>query len=192
MQYFSIHEQFTKEAVRAFAEKENLTEHLSESYQHPQEDYLVASDSPPVFVVADRVTLNYKKIVEDKVKYPIPSPAGEVAKIFCEAVVKNVQRKYDEFYTEKAVEVFKEANEEVGRYNQRVGQSEISGNITGFYAATGSFTVIKNDKAYWVSICDSFVAHFDRDMNLKFMSSEVCAPYAVINGEERMIGHLEK
>lgn len=192
MQYLSILEQPTKEAIRAFAEKRNLTAHLPESYQHPQEDYLIASNSPPVFVVSDGVTLNFKKIVEDNAKYPTPSPAGEVAKIFCEAVAKSVHRKYGEFDARKVIEVFREANEEVGRYNQRVGKSEISGNITGFYAATGAFVIIKNDKAYWTSICDSFVAHFDRDMNVKFMSLGICAPYAVINGEERMAEHLEK
>lgn len=192
MQYFSILEQPTKEAIRAFAEKRNLTEHLSESYQHPQEDYLIASNSTPVFVVSDGVTLNFKKIVEDKVKYPNPSPAGEVAKIFCEAVVKDASEKYGEFDAEKIIDVFKEANDAVYKYNQQVGKSEISGNITGFYAATGSFVIIKNNKAYWSSICDSFVAHFDKEMNVKFMSTGLCSPYAVINGEERMVEHLEK
>jgi len=192
MQYLSILEQPTKEAIRAFAEKRNLSEHLPDSYQHPQEDYLIASNSPPVFVVSDGVTLNFKKIIEGKAKYPNPSPAGEVAKIFCEAVLKSVYDKYSEFDAEKIIEVFKEANDGVNKYNQQVGKSEISGNITGFYAATGSFVIIKNDKAYWTSICDSFVAHFDKEMNVKFMSSGLCTPYAVINGEERMAKHLEK
>jgi serine/threonine protein phosphatase PrpC len=79
MKYFSILEQPTKEAIRAFAEKRNLSEHLPETYKHPQEDYLIA-----------------------------------------------------------------------------------------------------------------FVAHFDKDMNAKFMSTGLCSPYAVINGEERVTGHLEK
>lgn len=192
MQHLSILEQSTKEAIREFAKKRNLTEHLPESYQHPQEDYLIASNSPPVFVVADGVTLNFKKMVDDNVKYPNPSPAGEVAKIFCEAVVKGAGEKYGEFDAEKIIEIFREANNKVNKYNQRVGKSEISGNITGFYAATGSFVVIKDNKAYWASICDSFVAHFDKEMNVKFISSGLCAPYAVINGEERMAEHLEK
>src|SRR3989338_1994025 len=192
MQYLSIIEQPTKEAIKAFAEKRNLTEHLPETYQHPQEDYLVASNSPPVFVVSDGVTLNFKKIVEDDAKYPVPSPAGEVAKIFCEAVVKSARDKYSEFDAEQIVEVFKEANGEVKNYNEQIGKSDISGNATGFYAATGSFVIIKKDKAYWASICDSFVAHFDKEMNVKFMSSGLCLPYAVINGQEKMAGYLEK
>ena len=192
MQHLSILEQPTKEAIRAFAEKGNLTEYLPETYQHPQEDYLIASNSLPIFVVSDGVTLNFKKLVEDNQKYPNPSPAGEVAKIFCEAALKSATEKYNEFDAEKIIDVFKEANAEVKRHNEKIGKSDISGNITGYYAATGSFIIIKNDKAYWGSICDAFVAHFDNNMNVKFMSSGVCSPYAVINGEERMTDHLEK
>lgn len=178
MQYFSIIEQPTK--------------YLPESYQHPQEDYLIASDSPPVFVVADGVTLNFKKIIEKKLKYPDPSPAGEVAKIFCEAIIKNASEKYEKIDELQIIEIFRIANNEVKKYNERFGKSDISGNITGFYAATGAFVVIKNDKAYWASICDAFVAHFDKNMNIKFISSGLCSPYAVINGEERMVEYLKK
>lgn len=192
MTYLSILEQPSKEAIRAFAEKRSLTEHLPETYQHPQEDYLIASNSPPIFVVSDGVTLNFKKLVEDSQTYPNPSPAGEVAKIFCETAIKSGTEKYGEFDAGKIVGVFTEANAEVKKHNEKIGRSDNSGNITGFYAATGSFVIIKNEKAYWASICDAFVAHFDKDMNVKFMSSGVCSPYAVINGEERMADHLEK
>lgn len=192
MKYLSILEQPTKEAIRAFAEKRNLSEHLPETYQHPQEDYLIASNSPPIFIVSDGVTLNFKKLVEDNAKYPNPSPAGEVAKIFCESVIKNATEEYGEFDASQIVEIFKDANGKVKNYNEQVGKSDISGNITGFYAATGSFVIIKNNEAYWASICDAFVAHFDKDMNVKFMSTGLCSPYAVINGEERMAEHLEK
>ncbi len=192
MQYLSIIEQPSKEAIKAFAEKRNLIEHFSESYVHPQEDYLIALEAPPVFVVADGVTLNFKKLIENKKEYPNPSPAGQVAQIFCEAVQKSVQNKYQNFGEDAIKDVFREANHAVAEYNTKIGQSEISGNKTGFYSATGSFVVIKDSKAYWASICDAFFAHFDKDMNLKFMSSGLCSPYAVINGEERMSDHLER
>lgn len=178
--------------MRIFAEKINLSGYLPENYRHPQEDYLIASDSPPVFAVSDGVTLNFKKLLENKTIYPAPSPSGEVARIFCEAVARSARGEYDGFGAERIMEIFKKANGEVARYNRKIGKSGISGNITGFYAATGAFAVIKDDKAYWASICDSFVAHFNREMNLKFMSSGSCVPYAVINGEERMADHLEK
>lgn len=191
MQHVSIIEPATKEAVRAFAEKHNLTEHIAGDYHHPQEDYLLNSENPPVFVVSDGVTLNFKKFIETNTKYPDPSPAGEVARIFCEAVIQSAKEKYQSFNEDSLVDVFREANNKVGEYNQKVGKSEVSGNPTGFYSATGSFVVIKDSKAYWLSICDAYVAHFDKQMNRKFISSGICSPYAVINGEERMANHLE-
>lgn len=192
MQYLTIIEQPSKEAIRVFAEKRNLTEYLPENYQHPQEDYLLASDNPPVFVVSDGVTLNFKKLIESEKTYPNPSPAGEVAKIFCNAVIESVRGKYHDFSELDIKEVFSDANSAVADYNKGAGQSDFSGNPTGFYSATGSFVVIKNNKTYWASICDAFFAHFDKDMNLKFMSSGLCTPYAVINGEKRMADHLER
>lgn len=191
MKYFSIIEPATKEAIKEFAEKRNLTEHFPENYVHPQEDYLLASDSLPVFVVADGVTLNFKKLIEDKKEYLNPSPAGEVAKIFCEAVQKSAQTKYEDINQESIKEIFREANSAVGKYNNEIGKSEISGNVTGFYSATGSFTILKDNKVYWASICDAFFAHFDKNMNIKFMSTGLCSPYAVINGEDRMADHIE-
>lgn len=191
MNYFSILEQPSKEALRAFAEKINLTLYLKEDYQHPQEDYVIASETPPIFVVSDGVTLNFAKLIESNTKYPNPSPAGEVSKIFCENVIKSAKEKYDNFKETDIQDIFKEANKSVAEYNQKIGKTDISGNKTGFYSATGSFVVIHGDKAYWASICDSFVAHFDKDMNVKYMSSGMCIPYAVINGEEEMAHHLE-
>lgn len=191
MKYFSILEQATKESIQQFAEKRNLSDYLTEDYEHPQEDYLIASDTPPVFVVSDGVTLNFMKLIESKTKYPDPSPAGDVAKIFCEAVVKSVKEKYDAFSQGNIIDVFREANNEVGRYNKKIGKSDISGNPTGFYSATGSFVVIRDNKVYWASICDSFIAHFDKKMDLKFLSTGSCRPYAVINGEEEMTQHLQ-
>ena len=191
MKYFSILNLPSKEAIQAFAEKRNLTNYLVEDYQHPQEDFLITSDAPPVFVVSDGVTLNFVKLVENNAKYPNPSPAGDVARIFCEAVVKKSKEKYESFDEEDIVDIFKDANNEVCKYNEKVGKSDISGNPTGYYSATGSFAIIKDNKVFWASICDSFVAHFDREMNLKFMSSGLCTPYAVINGEEQMAGYIE-
>lgn len=172
--------------------KKNLIDYLPEVYQHPQEDFLIASDAPPVFVVSDGVTLNFMKLIENNAKnYPNPSPAGDVSRIFCETVVKRVKEKYETFGERDVADVFRYANKEVRDYNEKVGKNDVSGNPTGYYSATGSFAIIKDDKAYWASICDSFIAHFDEKMNLKFMSSGLCKPYAVINGEERMADYLE-
>jgi len=78
MKYLSILEQSTKEVIRAFAEKKKPHEYLPETYQHPQEDYLIASNSQPVFVVSDDVTLNFKKLVEGNEKYLNPSQTRRV------------------------------------------------------------------------------------------------------------------
>lgn len=192
MKYIAISELPSKEAIKTFAEKRNFIDYLPETYQHPQEDFLITSDVPPIFVVSDGVTLNFMKFVENNMNYPNPSPAGDVAKIFCEAVVERAKEKYGEFNEKDIVDVFKYANNEVRKYNGRVGKNDISGNPTGYYSATGSFVIIKDNKAYWASICDSFIAHFDKEMNLKFMTSGLCKPYAVINGEQRMVNYLEK
>lgn len=191
MEYIDISELPSKEAVRIFAEKKDFINYLPETYQHPQEDFLMALDTSPVFVVSDGVTLNFMKFVESGTNYPNPSPAGDVARIFCEAIIRDVKRRYENINEKDIIDIFKYANNEVRKYNERIGKNNISGNPTGFYAATGSFMIIKNDKAYWASICDSFVAHFDKEMNLKFMTTGLCKPYAVINGEERMINYLE-
>ena len=191
MKQISILESPSKEVVRAFAEKRNLTEHLTEAWQHPQEDFLIASNEPPVFVVSDGVTLNFMKLIENNTKYPDPSPAGDVAKIFCEAVVQYAKEKYKVFGEGGIVDVFKYANNQVRDYNEKVGKTDISGNQTGYYSATGALVIIKDNKAHWASICDSFIAHFDKEMNLKFMKWGWCKPYAVINGEERMADHIE-
>lgn len=192
MKCISIIEQASKEAIRTFAEKRNLTEHFSKSYTHPQEDYLIASDELPVFVVSDGVTLNFNKLIENKIEYPNPSPAGEIAKIFCEAVQESAKKRYLNFNENNIKDVFNDGNSAVSKYNKKIGQNDISGNITGYYSATGSYAILKNNKAYWATICDAFFAHFDKDMNLKFMSSGLCSPYAVINGEERMASYIEQ
>ncbi len=190
MKYFSIIEPSTKEAIQLFAEKRNLL-HVIEKYTHPQEDFLMTSETPPIFVVSDGVTLNFTKLVEKNIEYPNPSPAGDVAKTFCEGIINHAKEKYETFSEKDILDLFKYGNTEVRKYNETVGKTDIGGNDTGYYSATGSFLIIKNTKAYWASICDSFIAHFDKDMNLKFMSSGLCRPYAVINGEERMADYLQ-
>jgi hypothetical protein len=158
---------------------------------HPKEDYHIASNDPLVFVVSDGVTLNFERLIETDRKYPNPSPAGIVAEIFCKAVIAKGSEKFSDISSKCAEDIFRYANTEVGKYNQKVGKSDISGNPTEYYSATGAFTIVKDRRAYWVSICDAFVAHFSSNMRMKFMSTGYCSPYAVINGEERMADHIE-
>ena len=87
--------------------------------------------------------------------------------------------------------MFVQANERVAEYNQTVNRKELVNNPTGEFAATGAFLVKKRNTVYWTSICDSFFAHFDNEMNHKFTSTGSCDPYAVINGESRMVNFTE-
>jgi hypothetical protein len=50
MKYFSIIKPTSEELVHKFAEKVNLVEYVKKNYSYPQEDYLLTSNNPPVFV----------------------------------------------------------------------------------------------------------------------------------------------
>jgi len=131
----------------------------SSSHLHPQEDYLLTSQKSPIFAVADGVTLG----LDQNGHYPNPSGAGEVAKIFCEEVIKIAEINYASFSERDLEAVFKKANLSVGEYNFFYGRTKDKINFKDFdlFAATGAFIVIKDQIVYWASICDSYVAHFD-------------------------------
>ncbi|MBV9349417.1 MAG: protein phosphatase 2C domain-containing protein [Patescibacteria group bacterium] len=182
----------TKEAILAYARAHGLMEYLSRyGFAHSPEDYVAVSRSLPVYAVADGVTLDYAELARRGMHYPDPSPAGDVAKIFCEKIIRQAEIRYDTFDETALLTLFKAANSEVSIYNRQRGLSGISGNPTGLYAATGSYVVLKENKAFWAAIADAYVAHFNRDMEMKFMSSGSCEPYAVINGQEKMAERVE-
>lgn len=108
----------------------------------------------------------------DKKDYPNPSPAGDVARIFCEESIKVAEEKYNSFQESDIIEIFKAANKTVGKYNKEHGRTKETVDYwdTDFYAATAAFVVIKEDKVYWGSICDSYITHFDKNGLLKFSS----------------------
>jgi hypothetical protein len=64
MQYLSIIEPPSVDAIRVFAEKRNLSKYFSSDYIHPQEDYLLSDPELSVFVVADGVTLSTAVLFE--------------------------------------------------------------------------------------------------------------------------------
>jgi serine/threonine protein phosphatase PrpC len=142
-------------------------------YIYPQEDFLLVSEKYPIFAVADGVTL-IQFLIEKK-EYPNPSPAGDVARVFCEEIVKAAEARYESFEEFDIKEIFRIANKAVGEYNNQKDN---------LYSATAALVIIKNNKAYWCSICDSYVIHFDKNGNTKFKSQE-CRPYVVVNGEEK-------
>lgn len=137
---------------------------------HPREDYFQVSGAYPIFAVADGVTL-IQYILEKK-EYPSPSPAGEVARMFCKEVIHEAEKRYENFSETDIKEIFRIANDAVGKYNLANGRSpeNLDYWFNDLYAATGAFAIIKNGNVYWASICDSYIAHFDNNGTLKFKS----------------------
>ena len=170
MKYFSIleapSEKFIEFAIKKMGRK---MEDFSQS-GHVQEDFLLKSEKYPIFVVADGVTLI--QYILDKKDYPNPSPAGDVARIFCEEFIKIAEEKYNSFQESDIGKIFETVNEAVGKYNSEHGRTKETVDYwdNDFYAATAAFVIIKEDKVYWGSICDSYVTHFDKNGLLKFCS----------------------
>jgi len=132
------------------------------SFQNPhaQEDYFIVSDKQTIFVVADGVSLDF----DNGTSYPKHSGAGEVAKIFCEVVIDEANRRYEEFEDGDLAEIFEIGNKAVLKYNISQGRTKDTINYYDFdlFSATASFLLIKDSKAYWWSLCDSGVAIFRR------------------------------
>lgn len=149
---------------------------------HPQEDFFVISKKYPIFVVADGVSLK-----SDSNDYPKTSGAGEAAKIFCETVVAAAEKRYRNFEENDLKEIFEIGNKAVLGYNVSQGMTgPESGHPTinywdkDLFSATASFLLIKENKAYWFSLCDSGVALFDKSGRRLFSSPdgwEICKKY---------------
>jgi serine/threonine protein phosphatase PrpC len=122
---------------------------------HPQEDYFSISKKYPIFIVADGVSLN----TEGGAEYPKKTGAGEVAKIFCETVMFEAEKRYENFEVKDMEEIFNLGNKAVLDYN--ISNSRTKDTINYYdvdlFSATASFALIKNNKVYWFSLCDSGV-----------------------------------
>jgi hypothetical protein len=166
LKVFKILEPVSRDFLKTEAKKRGFDLEKFKDYVHPQEDYLLASDRYPIFVVADGATLELDK----NGKYPSPSGAFEVARIFCEEVIKESEKIYNHFSEESIKTVFKKANKAVGEYNLANGRIKEKINFWDFdfFATTGAFAVIKNQTVYWASICDSSIMHFGKNNNLVF------------------------
>lgn len=136
----------------------------------PQEDFLLFSKSYPIFAVADGVTLG----VANEAEYPKKSGAFSVAKILCEKVIFEAKRKYKTFEKKDLAEIFKSANRTVYDYNLLNGRtgSTINYYDFDFFSATGAFSLIKNSKVYWWSLCDSGVKLFNKNGKKIFSSPD--------------------
>lgn len=173
LKVFKILEPPSKEFLERILSQRRLKPEKYKDYIHPQEDYLLQSERYPIFAVADGVTLELDK----NGNYPRPSGASEAARIFCEEIVKEAEKIYDKFGEAEIEPIFKKANDAVGEYNRANGRTKETINFWDFdlFAATAAFAAIKDETVFWGSICDSYVAHFDKNGRLKFKSPE-CWP----------------
>lgn len=168
MKVFTLLEPASKKLIDDFVRHEAGLKPDFIDFIHPQEDYFLISNKNPVFTVADGVTLEYGALG----KYPNPSGAGEVAKIFCEELVKKADDRYNDFKTEDLLEVFQKANMAAGEYNREKGMTKETINFwdKDLFAATAAFAVVKGNMVFWASICDSYVLRFSKDGKMVFKS----------------------
>jgi hypothetical protein len=162
--------------MKVFTLLENFSERFFESaYQenfdmNPQEDFFLVSKKFPIFSLADGVTREH----DEKGKYPDPSPAAELAGIFCQAVISEAEKLYPDFNMESLKQIFKIANQKAGDFNRLKGFAKDKTNFWDFdlVAATGAYAVIKDKKLFWSVIGDCYVAVFGKDGKLKFKSPD--------------------
>ncbi len=133
--------------------------HLTPSSQHPQEDYLLVSKKFPIFVVADGVTLE----CNEQGEYPQESGAGEIAKVFCHAVIEAAEAAYEDFTEPNLKEIFSKANKAAEQVNIAHGRMKGALNYwdIDLFAATTAFALIKDNRLYWWTLCDAGIAVFD-------------------------------
>lgn len=172
MKYVSLLETPSEKFIELEVRKMGLDPEKFRNTAHPQEDFLCVSGKYPIFIVADGVAL-IQFLIEKK-EYPNPSPAGDVARIFCEEALKAAEARYESFGESDIKEVFRVGNNAVGEYNRRHGRTKDTVDYwhTDFYAATAALVVMKENQVYWGSICDSYVMHFDAKGTLGFRSPD--------------------
>ena len=122
MRTFTIWEPISKDLLRSLAALNSFGVDVGGSGDgaRPREDYHAASKKYPIFAVADGVTLE----PGPDGKYPDPSGAGEVARIFCTEVIKSAESLYEHFTASDLEKVFEDANRAVGEYNQARGRTK--------------------------------------------------------------------
>jgi len=189
MQHLALIEPMTSGYIEAFMHEHGLPEVfaslLARHIHQPQEDFLQAAPETGTFAVADGVTLDVRALIAHGKSYPHPSPSGAVARAFCRAVIEQQGNT-------NVDQVFRIANNAVQVLDEHHEEDVYTNNPTGRYAATGAFVIIRDTAAHYASICDSYIFHFDTDLRQKHATTGICDPYAVINGEEHMVDHLEQ
>lgn len=166
MRTYSILRPISGKILEDKAKKSGLE--FSQKNRRPQEDYVRISKKYPIFIVADGVTLALDK----NGNYPNPSGAGKLAEIFCKVIISEAEKKYKRFEEKDLKEIFKAGNRAAYLFNSSKGRKKQTINYWDFdfFAATTAFALIKENKAYWSSLCDSGIVLFDKNGNQIFQS----------------------
>lgn len=190
MKTFTILEPASQKLIDNFVRHEAGIKPDFIDFIHPQEDYFSISKKNPIFAVADGVTLEYGAFG----KYPNPSGAGEVARIFCEEFIKRADKIYNKFGHEDILKLFSAANSAVGDYNRKNGLTKETTNYwdKDLFAATAAFAVLINKTVFWGSICDSYLLHYSADGSRIFKSPGCWPSYKFLPQNWEEIGLDER
>ena len=150
----------------------------------PREDYTAVSAKYPIFVVADGVTLKR----DQEGNYPDPSGAYEAAKLFCEKVIEEAEKVYENFSESDIQNVFAAGNTAVKKLNDSHGIVEGKLDFRGFdyFSTTTSFALIKDGILYWWTMHDCGLEVLSPAGDVLFR-----APKVVPNKERFFVGQTE-
>ncbi len=168
MKLFSNYEPMSKEYFGIWTKR---FEKVTPDYEgHPREDYHMISEKFPIAVVADGVTLKR----DSDGNYPVTSGAGQLAKLLCEAIIREAEGAYENFQESDLQKIFAKANMVAKEFNDSHGRFKDAIDYRDFdlFAATASFVLVKDEKIYWWSICDSGVVIYDNVGNELMRSPE--------------------
>jgi hypothetical protein len=157
MEIYSIYKQMSEDYFNSWTKR--YYKFTPDYKNHLREDYHLVSEKHPICVVADGVTLKRDR----EGNYPISSGAYELAKIFCETIIKEAESRYDIFNESLIQEIFDLANRKAFEFNNRMGRTIETTDYREFdlFASTASFVLIKETDVYWFSIHDSAVMALD-------------------------------
>jgi hypothetical protein len=139
---------------------------------HPREDYTSASGTAAV--VADGVTLE----ANPDGSYPNPSGSGEVARIFCSAVMGEIVAHSENLNLEKLSDIFRAGNRAAASYNQSKGRvpGTLNYSDTDFFSTTTALGILQDHTLYWWSLCDAGVVILNAAGEIRFHSPPAWTP----------------
>jgi serine/threonine protein phosphatase PrpC len=147
---------------------------VKSNFSRLREDYFLQAKKFPIFALADGVTL----VVKPGDQYPVPSGAGEVAKIFCKNAIKNSEKAFADFQVKNILDIFSQSNKEARRYNSKRGRTKKTINYfdIDYFCATAAFALVRKSELFWGAIGDVRVVLKDKHGKTKCSSHDRVAP----------------